>query len=163
MYEQLKSSLLYFFISLHTSLISSLWEWAAFGPMNTDGRDNVSVIKSLVMPGFSLKGTLGEPKEAAERLLANVIAPPASGKTATLMDAYAQDRDGQPSYVFEYTVQKGDFFFQHSVSVIMSRGNCLFTLTAVAPEDKWATQEKVVKTIANSFRLRDKDMTVAYN
>ena len=30
--------------------------------MNTDGRDNVSVIKSSVMPGFSLIKTLGEPR-----------------------------------------------------------------------------------------------------
>ena len=79
-----------------------------------------------------------------------------------MIDAYAQDRDGQPSYVFEYTVSKGDTFFQHSISVIMSRGTTLFTLTAVAPENKWTTQEKVVKTIADSFRLKDVTAGVAY-
>ena len=105
------------------------------------------------MPGFSLEKTLGAPKEAAERLLANVIAAPGSGKTATLIDAYAQDRDGQPSYVFEYTIQKEPAFYQHSISVIMSRGTTLFTLTAVSPENKWSAQEKILKTVANSFRL----------
>lgn len=50
-----------------------------------DGIENVSVVKSELMPGFSLKKTLGEPKEAAEKLLSTVIAPPDSGKcTASL-------------------------------------------------------------------------------
>ena len=126
---------------------------AAYGPMAGDGRDNVSVIKSSVMDGFTLAGTLGTPKEAAERLLANVIAAPGSGKTATLIDAYADTRDGQPAYVFEYTVQRGEQFYQHSVSVIMSRGNALFTLTAVSPEATWAQQKAAVKAIAASFSL----------
>ena len=128
---------------------------AAYGPMAGDGRDNVSVIKSSVMDGFTLAGTLGTPKEAAERLLANVIAAPGSGKTATLIDAYADERDGQPAYVFEYTVQKGEQFYQHSVSVIMSRGNALYTLTAVSPEASWPQQGATVKEIAASFRLKN--------
>lgn len=135
---------------------------AAYGPMGSDGRDNVSVIKSSVMEGFSLKGTLGAPREAAERLLANVIAAPGSGKTATLLDAYADVRDGQPAYVFEYTIQKGDNFYQHSVSVIMSRDNTLYTLTAVSPESKWAAQEETVKKIAQSFRLKDTSTALVF-
>ena len=47
-----------------------------------EGRENLSVIRSSVMPGFSLRGTLGEPAEAAERLLRTAIAPPGSGKYA---------------------------------------------------------------------------------
>lgn len=42
--------------------------------------ENVSLVKSGLMPGFSLRGTLGEPREAAEKLLSTVIAPPDSGK-----------------------------------------------------------------------------------
>lgn len=45
-----------------------------------DGIENVSVVKSELMPGFSLKKTLGEPNEAAEKLLSTVIAPPGSGE-----------------------------------------------------------------------------------
>lgn len=44
-----------------------------------DGIENVSVVKSELMAGFSLRKTLGEPKEAAEKLLSTVIAPPDSG------------------------------------------------------------------------------------
>lgn len=128
-----------------------------------DGRENLSVIKSSVMPGFSLKGTLGEPKEAAERLLQNVIAAPGSGKTYQLIDAYAETRAGSPAYVFEYTIKKEGTvnskniqvggFFQHSISVVMSRGTELFTLTGVAPESKWLEQKETIDIIAKSFKI----------
>ena len=137
---------------------------SAFGPANSDGKSNISVIKSTVMPGFSLRETLGEPKAAAERLLQNVIAPPSSGKVYRLVDAYEDRRDGKPAYVFEYTVRKPDVvgadgvtipstFFQHSISVIMSRGNELFTLTAVAPENKWEASKDALYESAKSFRI----------
>ena len=45
-----------------------------------DGGENVSVVKSELMGGFSLTGTLGEPKQAAEKLLSTFIAPPESGE-----------------------------------------------------------------------------------
>lgn len=44
-----------------------------------DGSENVSVVKSELMEGFSLKGTMGAPKEAAQKLLSTVIAPENSG------------------------------------------------------------------------------------
>jgi hypothetical protein len=47
---------------------------------NVEVRENLSVIRSSVLPGFSLRGTLGSPNEAADRLLSSVIAPAASGK-----------------------------------------------------------------------------------
>ncbi|CAN0484083.1 unnamed protein product, partial [Laminaria digitata] len=47
-----------------------------------DGGENVSVVKSELTGGFSLTGTLGKPKEAAEKLLSTFIAPPQSGKYA---------------------------------------------------------------------------------
>lgn len=128
-----------------------------------DGRENLSVIKSNVMPGFSLKGTLGEPKEAAERLLQNVIAAPGSGKTYQLINAYAENREGSPAYIFEYTIKKEGTlnsnnipiggFFQHSISVVMSRGTELFTFTGVAPESKWPEQKQTIDIIAKSFKI----------
>ena len=88
----------------------------------------MSVIKSKVLPGFSMRGTLGEPQEAAEFLLKNSIAPPASGKTFELIGA-TQEGPGE-TYIFEYTVKKEDsagniVFNQHSVSVIVSKGTDL--------------------------------------
>ena len=81
------------------------------------------------MIGFSLHGTLGEPAEAAERLLSSAIAPPGSGKLANsavivtnyfhlfdhlclthfsrtyrLLSASEDLRDGIPIYTFEYTI-----------------------------------------------------------
>ncbi|CAN0020439.1 unnamed protein product, partial [Hapterophycus canaliculatus] len=52
----------------------------AFGPQGGNGVENVSLVKSELMAGFSLRRTLGQPKEAAEKLLSTVIAPPDSGK-----------------------------------------------------------------------------------
>ena len=48
---------------------------SAFGPSASDGRINLSVVRSAVLPGFSLRGTLGDPKSAAEALLSKAIAP----------------------------------------------------------------------------------------
>lgn len=135
---------------------------AAFGPARSDGRENVSLIKSRVMPGFELEKTLGAPRQAAERLLSTVVAAPNSGKAYQLIDAYADTRDGRPAYVFEYTVRKDEKvdnpkirqdFFVHSVSVIMGEDEDLYTLTAVVPEESWLKNGDMVKTMARSFKL----------
>ena len=41
----------------------------AFGPPGETGAENLSVVIGALQPGFTLRGTLGEPAEAAERLL----------------------------------------------------------------------------------------------
>jgi len=138
---------------------------AAFGPARSDGRENISLIKSKVMPGFTLRGTLGTPSDAAEKLLSTVIAPPTSGKRYTLLSAYEDQRNGKPAYVFEYTIQKDteggadnrkippDFFI-HTISVIMTKnGDDLYTLTAIAPESVWVERGPIVKKMADSFEL----------
>ena len=43
------------------------------------------MVKSELMGGFSLAGTLGKPKEAAEKLLSTFIAPPESGGYCSLL------------------------------------------------------------------------------
>lgn len=128
---------------------------AAFGPPNGKGLDNVSVVKNRLMPGFTLKGTLGEPRVAAERLLSESIAPAQSGKTASLIDAFeVQGENGRSAtYVFEFTVQKGEDFFQHSIAAVASRGEELFTLTYVSPERSWTSVEPVAKEVARSFTV----------
>ena len=115
------------------------------------------------MPGFSLRGTLGEPREAAERLLKNVIAAPGTGKEYELIDAYEDVRDGSPAYVFEYTIKKDAItadsgapipgFYQHSISVIMYRGSELYTYTAVSPQAKWDQVKDTLSTSAKSFKI----------
>ena len=128
----------------------------AFGPAGEKtGKLNLSVIKNKVLPGFSLDKTLGTPQVAAEFLLNTAIAPESSGKTAALLNAYEDRREGLPAYVFEYTIQKGPSFYQHAVSVIMYRDNELFTLTAVAPENMWEKEYKeIFSTVSKSFMLK---------
>jgi hypothetical protein len=124
----------------------------AFGPPGSDGRKNLSVLKSIVMPGFSLRGVLGEPRSAAEKLLSTSIAPVESGKTWVLIDAYEANKGRQNSaYVFEYTVKKGDRYFQHAISSIMSKSNDLYTLTTAVPEREWNKYDRVMRSVVDSF------------
>lgn len=125
----------------------------AFGPAKSDGRENVSVIKSKVLPGFTLEGTLGTPTEAAERLLSTVIAPPQSGKSYELIGARSDTRKGGLAYTLEYIVRKGETLNQHSVSVVMYLNQDLYTLTAMVPEGKWAKDGQKIQTIAKSFDI----------
>ncbi len=126
------------------------------GSIPRSNKNNVSVIKSKVLAGFSMQGTLGDPQQAAEFLLKSSIAPPASGKTYKLIGA---QREGPgEKYVFEYTVKKLDsngnaVFNQHSISVIANRGTDLYTCTVVAPEQDWAEREEQAKVVANSFQI----------
>ncbi|KAM3568615.1 hypothetical protein VYU27_009265 [Nannochloropsis oceanica] len=135
---------------------------AAFGPPGGNREENLSLVKSTVMPGFTLEGTLGAPAAAAELLLSTAIAPPGSGKVARLVDA-REERRGQgvfdgKVYVFEYVVgreggREGGGL--HSLSVIAARPeeNKLFTLTVLAPERRWTEREKELREVAQSFRL----------
>jgi hypothetical protein len=125
----------------------------AYGPPQGNGKENLSVVKNSVMPGFSLKGTLGAPREAAQKLLDEAIAPPGSEKIATLIDAYEVDKNGTPVYIFEFTVKKGEGLNQHSVTAIASRGTELYTLTFVSPQDRWELNENIAKTVAASFEF----------
>ncbi len=127
------------------------------GSIPRSNRNNVSVIKSKVLPGFSMRGTLGEPQEAAEFLLKNSIAPPSSGKTYSLLSAKSEGPTGE-RYLFEYSVKKLDsngnaVFNQHSISVIANRGLDLYTCTVVAPEQDWASRSDQANIVAESFQV----------
>lgn len=122
--------------------------------------NNVSVIKSKVLPGFQMRKTMGSPGDAAEFLLKNSIAPAASGKTYYLIQAYEVPEPGygDTKYIFEYVVRKADadgnlVFNQHSVSAIMAKEskNELFTLTFVAPDRDWSDRKEIAYKIAESF------------
>ncbi|CEM11308.1 unnamed protein product [Vitrella brassicaformis CCMP3155] len=131
----------------------------AFGPPGGggDSKENVSVVKSTLRltddrAFFSL---LGPPKQAAETLLREAIAPEGSGKVAMLIDALSEQREpGGEVYLFEYIVRGVVQPFEyHNLSVIACRGDKLFTLTVVSPEDQWAAESDKLRRMANSFRL----------
>jgi hypothetical protein len=135
---------------------------AAFGPAERsrgDGMENVSVVRSRLEPGFSLRGTLGEPVEAARALLANVIAAPGSGRTAELLAAGQETRgareehNGGLVYTLEYLLTRADGRIVHNLAVVASLNSELLTLTVVCPEDEFARKEKSLRQLAGSFRL----------
>lgn len=127
---------------------------SAFGPPGGDFTENISVVKNKVMDGFTLSGTLGSPQVAAQKILDTIIAAPGSGKTATLLRAEENIRNGQPVYEFEYSLQKPDQnFFRRTVSVVTNRGNELYTFTATSQESNWEKDKSKLLTTAASFQL----------
>ena len=146
------------------SLMESKTPSVAFSNPLSKGKENLSVLKSQVMSGFTVDGTLGTPEEAAPKLM-EIIAPASSGKTYTLINAYKrddininklQDNSNSIYYVIEYRIEKSsNNLNQHCISVITSRNqrNSLFTLTAMAPEPTWTINSQKITTIANSFHL----------
>jgi hypothetical protein len=136
---------------------------SAYGPagrlnekgVTESGDTNVSVIVSSGLSGFTLKGTLGTPTNAAERLLSLSIAPEGSGRTATLMSS-VQEED---RYKFEYVLDRGARGPPlRNIAVIAASpaGDKLFTLTIVAPTEKWKNprHDTQFRKIADSFHLR---------
>jgi hypothetical protein len=124
--------------------------------VSEQGDTNVSVIVSEGLNGFSLKGTLGTPTEAAEKLLQFSLAPAGSGRTATLLRA--EEDAERRVYQFEYDVVRGGGRPPlQAISVIAAGqpvGTQLLTLTVTAPRDTWATNPVLatkLRKIASSF------------
>jgi len=138
---------------------------SAYGPpgrlnqkgVSQAGDTNVSVIVSSGFSGFTLQGTLGTPRDAAETLLSKSIAPEGSGRIATLLRS-VEDRGGQ-TYTFEYIVDRGTRGPPlQNIAVIAASptGDKLYTLTVVAPAEKWkdANYDAKLRKIADTFHLR---------
>merc|ERR1711865_325463 len=131
---------------------------AAYGPPNgassspqgqggrQAGDTNVSVIVSTGLSGLTLRGTLVPPREAAETLLSNSIAPAGSGRTATLLEAVevvketnlrekkpstSSSSSSLPYYQLEYVVDRGPNRGPplHTIAVISASpaGDTLYT------------------------------------
>jgi len=99
---------------------------AAFGPPGridprtrvSSGDTNLSIIATPVPPNFSLRKTLGPPREAAEFLLRTSIAPGgSSGRFGTLLNACEEQQGGSGGdttvtgednmlYRFDYRVER---------------------------------------------------------
>ena len=94
---------------------------SAFGPPDTAGETNVSVVVAPIMAGFTLASSLGPPDEAGEKFLRTVIAPPGSPRSATLLSAAARlDAAGTPYYTWTYRVV-GPGFDRTNVSCLAAR------------------------------------------
>ena len=124
---------------------------AAYGPIGSNGEENVSVIASGVPRGFDL-AVFGDAEAQASWLLANVLAKEGSGKTGELVNASAR-RDGNATYyTFEYTIRTSDWF-RHNVAVFVTRGSTLYTFVAQVPETRWPEMREAFYFMADSFRV----------
>ena len=126
---------------------------AAFGPAAGTFRENLSVFSATV-PGVSL-AALGPPRDAAQRLLDTAVAPPSSGKVATLLAAEARP-DG--AYAFEYRLAlparggvPGPVL--HNLAVAAVRGSELLTMTILCEEASWPDRESSFRDASRSFKL----------
>ena len=144
---------------------------AAFGPpgrkdsrgLTPQGADtNVSVVVSDVgTRGFTLRGSLGAPRAAAETLLRVSLAPEGSGRVATLLSVSEVERAGGGGllYQFEYDVDRGERGVPlRAISVIgAGGGSTLITATVVAPRAEWESDAKYAARLRGtieSFRLK---------
>jgi len=126
---------------------------SAYGPMGGTGEENVSVIVSRSPPGGFKLDRFGDAQNQATWLLANVLAPPGSGKTSELFDAYTRTSGGGTKYyTFEYTI-KTDAWFRHNVAVFAEKGGRLYTLVAQVPEVDWARRREAFRKVADSLKV----------
>ena len=132
---------------------------SAYGPPGSSGEDNISVIVENAN-AFGVRFTLasmGSARDVAERLLANVIARPGSGKTATLLDVQEvlNNSTALPVYRLEFTVRsEAPAFERHNLSTLYgSADGRLYTYTAQCSQADWAAQEAQLRECAASFRV----------
>lgn len=133
----------------------------AFGPAGGTGEENLSVVIGSLTPGFTLRGTLGQPTEAASRLLAETIAKDGVRET-TLLSAFerASARTGKPLYQFEYRVDYPNSRQPPTYTICVvgsSRGargeETLFTFASRVPQAVWDAKADELREAANSFVL----------
>ena len=132
---------------------------SAYGPPGSSGEANISVIVENAN-AFGVRFTLasmGAAQDVAERLLANVIARPGSGKTATLLDVreLRNAATGLPVYQLEFVVRsESPAFERHNLSVLYGdAGGRLITYTAQVPQAEWAAWEAQLRECVASFRV----------
>ena len=132
---------------------------SAYGPPGSSGEDNISVIVENAN-AFGVRFTLasmGSANDVAERLLANVIARPGSGKTATLLDVHEVQNDSTalPIYRLEFTVRsETPAWARHNLAILYgSADGRLYTYTAQCSQADWAAQEAQLRKCAASFRV----------
>ena len=107
--------------------------------------------------GFSLRGTLGPPAEAAARLLRDSIAKEGVREPTLLSAAERKSaKSGRPLYQFEYRVDYPDQLPTYTVCVVgasrSARGDeTLFTFASRVPEPVWELRADELRQAASSF------------
>ena len=131
----------------------------AFGPSDGTGTrdENLSVVIAAIERGFTLRGVLGPPSEAAERLLRETIALQAVVEQTTLLGASERtsERSGTPLYQFEYRV---DYVNpqqppSYTVCVVGASRDTLYTFASRVPASVWAERADQLREAASSFVL----------
>jgi photosystem II oxygen-evolving enhancer protein 2 len=114
--------------------------------------ENVSVVISPVPDGKDLT-ELGTPSEVGYKLGQAALAPPDSGRSAELVNAYERESNGKTYYILEYQVKLPNREDRHNVaSVAVSRGK-LFTFNASIPERRWSRVKGLMEDVVNSFSV----------
>ncbi|GKU97724.1 hypothetical protein SLEP1_g10829 [Rubroshorea leprosula] len=126
----------------------------AFGPPNSSGELNVSVVVSPVPLDFSIEA-FGGPKEVGEALVRTVTG---SGRRPDLRGTLLKStlREDPPKNVKYYELEfkvESTSFQRHNIAVFCTRRGRLYTLNAQAPESEWPAIEPAFRTIADSFSL----------
>ena len=85
------------------------------------------------------------------------MAPPNSGKTSELYDAFTRSSGssggtGTKYYTFEYTI-KTDDWYRHNIAVFAELGGKLYTMVCQVPEADWKGREAAFRKTAESFRV----------
>ncbi|BAY27393.1 photosystem II oxygen evolving complex protein PsbP [Calothrix sp. NIES-2100] len=112
--------------------------------------ENVSVVISPVPEGETL-AQLGTPTEVGYKLGKAALAPPDSGRSAELVNAFERESDGKNYYLLEYLVKLPNQQQRHNIaSVALSRGK-LFTFNASIPEKRWQKLKSAMEQVVSSF------------
>ena len=127
---------------------------SAFGPMGTNGEENMSVIVQTSTKGSDL-GQFGDAEEQASWLLENALARPGSGKEAKLFSASETiGENGIKYYQFEYTIKTVNWY-RRNVAVFAQNKKTgdVYTFVAQCPVERWDGMGEKFRKSANSFRV----------
>lgn len=125
-----------------------------FGPPGGNGETNMSVLvedANAFGVRFQLS-SLGTPVEVATRLLSTVVAPPGSGREATLLAATERRRGG---YLIEFSVSSA-MWSRHFLTVLCDDvDGQLYTLTIQVADREWAdaTLAATLRRCADAFAV----------
>ena len=81
------------------------------------------------------------------------MAPPDSGRSAELVNAFERESNVKTYYILEFEVKLPNLEDRHNVtSVAVSRGK-LFTFNASIPERRWQRVQGLMEDVVNSFSV----------
>ena len=111
--------------------------------------ENVSVIIQPITSDKQLTD-LGSPSEVGYALQKTAIAPPETGRSAEIVDAYDFTAKEKSYYVLEYAVTLPDQKRHDLVAVGVNRGK-LYTLDISTTEDRWDRVAEMFHKVVESF------------